>query len=96
MRDSLYKYFIFNVLICKHHLSRPLLQSHAKQKFPLDFERNPLHAVERRRKLKKMKKTNLFAILTLATAPALLHAQTTNFSDIVGYQTSTIPVGEVS
>ena len=34
-----------------------------------------------------MKKTNLFAVLALAATPALLHAQTTNFSDIVGYTT---------
>jgi len=34
-----------------------------------------------------MKKTNLFAILALAATPAFLHAQTTNFSDIVGYTT---------
>ena len=32
-----------------------------------------------------MKKTNLFAVLALAAAPAFLHAQTTNYSDIVGY-----------
>jgi len=34
-----------------------------------------------------MKKTNLFAILTLAATPAFLHAQTTNYSDVVGYTT---------
>ena len=34
-----------------------------------------------------MKKNQLLAILTLATAPALLHAQTTNYSDVVGYTT---------
>jgi hypothetical protein len=33
-----------------------LLQKDAKQKFPLDFERNPLHVVHRRRNRKKMKK----------------------------------------
>jgi len=32
-----------------------------------------------------MKKTNLFAVLALAATPAFLHAQTTNFSDVVGY-----------
>jgi len=37
--------------------------------------------------LEKMKKTNLFAIITLAATPAFLHAQTTNYSDIVGYTT---------
>ena len=37
-----------------------------------------------------MKKTNLFAVLALATAPALLHAQTTNFSDVVGYTKLTL------
>jgi uncharacterized protein (TIGR02597 family) len=67
-----------------------LLQKDAKQKFPLDFERNPLHAVSRRRKRKKMKKTNLFAVLALAAAPALLHAQTTNYSDVVGYVSTTL------
>ena len=34
-----------------------------------------------------MKKTNLLAILALAATPAFLHAQTTNYSDIVGYTT---------
>jgi hypothetical protein len=34
-----------------------------------------------------MKKTNLLAILALAATPAFLHAQTTNYSDVVGYQT---------
>ena len=34
-----------------------------------------------------MKKTNLFAILALAATPAFLHAQTTNYSDVVGYTT---------
>jgi hypothetical protein len=37
-----------------------------------------------------MKKTHLLAILTLAATPAFLHAQTTNYSDIVGYTTTTI------
>jgi hypothetical protein len=37
-----------------------------------------------------MKKTNLLAFLTLAATPALLHAQTTVYSDIVGYTTTTI------
>ena len=32
-----------------------------------------------------MKKTNLFAVLALAATPAFLHAQTTNYSDVVGY-----------
>ena len=40
-----------------------------------------------------MKKTNLFATLALAAAPAFLHAQTTSYSDIVGYQTTSVPVG---
>ena len=40
-----------------------------------------------------MKKTNLFAVLALAATPAFLHAQTTNYSDIVGYQTTSVPVG---
>jgi hypothetical protein len=40
-----------------------------------------------------MKKTNLFAVLALAATPAFLHAQTTSYSDIVGYQTSVVPVG---
>ena len=40
-----------------------------------------------------MKKTKLFAVLALAATPAFLHAQTTNYSDIVGYQNMTIPVG---
>ena len=35
----------------------------------------------------------MLAILTLATAPAFLHAQTTSYSDIVGYQTISVPVG---
>ncbi len=40
-----------------------------------------------------MKKTNLFAVLALAATPAFLHAQTTSYSDIVGYQTKTISTG---
>ena len=40
-----------------------------------------------------MKKTNLFAVLALAATPAFLHAQTTSYSDIVGYQTISVPVG---
>jgi hypothetical protein len=40
-----------------------------------------------------MKKTNLLAILTLAATPTFLHAQTTSYSDVVGYQTAPIPVG---
>jgi len=38
-----------------------------------------------------MKKTNLLAILTLAATPAFLHAQTTSYSDVVGYQTTSLP-----
>jgi uncharacterized protein (TIGR02597 family) len=37
-----------------------------------------------------MKKTNLFAVLALATTPAFLHAQTTNYSDVVGYVSTTL------
>jgi hypothetical protein len=37
-----------------------------------------------------MKKINLFAVLALATAPAFLHAQTTSYSDIVGYTTTVV------
>jgi hypothetical protein len=70
-----------------------LLQKDAKQKFPLDFERNPLHAVHRRRNRKKMKKTNLFAVLALAATPAFLHAQTTSYSDVVGYSKISLPAG---
>jgi hypothetical protein len=40
-----------------------------------------------------MKKTNLLAILTLAATPAFLHAQTTSYSDIVGYQTKNVGAG---
>jgi hypothetical protein len=40
-----------------------------------------------------MKKTNLLAILTLAATPAFLHAQTTSYSDIVGYQTVPVAAG---
>ena len=40
-----------------------------------------------------MKKTNLFAILTLAATPAFLHAQITSYSDIVGYQSTSLAVG---
>ena len=39
------------------------------------------------KKMKKMKKTNLLAVLALAATPAFLHAQTTNYSDVVGYTT---------
>jgi len=37
-----------------------------------------------------MKKTSLFAVLTLAATPAFLYAQTTSFSDPVGYVTTPI------
>ena len=40
-----------------------------------------------------MKKTNLFAILTLAATPAFLHAQITSYSDVVGYNTLSFPSG---
>ena len=40
-----------------------------------------------------MKQNQLLAILTLAATPAFLHAQTTSYSDIVGYQSSTLVVG---
>jgi uncharacterized protein (TIGR02597 family) len=45
---------------------------------------------------KNMKKTNLLAILTLAATPALLHAQTTAYSDVVGYMQISIPAGRAS
>jgi hypothetical protein len=40
-----------------------------------------------------MKKTNLLAILTLAATPAFLHAQTTSYSEVVGYQKIPLPYG---
>ena len=40
-----------------------------------------------------MKKTNLLAVLALAATPAFLHAQTTSYSDIVGYQKTSLVVG---
>jgi len=40
---------------------------------------------------KNMKKTNLLAVLTLAATPAFLHAQTTSYSEIVGYQNTDLP-----
>jgi hypothetical protein len=40
-----------------------------------------------------MKKNNLLAILALAASPAFLHAQTESYSDIVGYQKTTLGVG---
>jgi hypothetical protein len=40
-----------------------------------------------------MKKTNLLAILTLAATPAFLHAQTTSYSDVVGYYKRSFPAG---
>ena len=43
-----------------------------------------------------MKKTKLFAVLALAATPAFLHAQTTNYSDIVGYQTIPLPANTVT
>jgi len=43
-----------------------------------------------------MKKTNLLAILTLAATPAFLHAQTTSFSDVVGYNKFNFPTGASS
>jgi len=38
-----------------------------------------------------MKQNQLLAILTLAATPAFLHAQTTSYSDIVGYETKSLP-----
>jgi len=43
-----------------------------------------------------MKKTNLLAILTLAATPAFLHAQTTNYSGVVGYMKISIPAGKAT
>ena len=40
-----------------------------------------------------MRKTNLFAILALAATPAFLHAQTTSYSDVVGYNQMSFPAG---
>ena len=40
-----------------------------------------------------MKKTNLFAVLALAATPAFLHAQTTSYSDVVGYNQLSFPAG---
>jgi hypothetical protein len=40
-----------------------------------------------------MKKTNLLAILTLAATPTFLHAQTTVYSEVVGYSTENLPAG---
>jgi hypothetical protein len=40
-----------------------------------------------------MKKTNLLAILALAATPAFLHAQTTSYSDVVGYYKKSFPTG---
>ena len=42
---------------------------------------------------KNMKKTHLLAVLTLAATPAFLHAQTTSYSDVVGYQKVVSPQG---
>jgi hypothetical protein len=38
-----------------------------------------------------MKKNHLLAILALAATPAFLHAQTTSYSDVVGYETKNLP-----
>jgi hypothetical protein len=43
-----------------------------------------------------MKKTNLLAILTLAATPSFLHAQTTAYSDVVGYETKSLPANTYS
>jgi len=40
-----------------------------------------------------MKKTNLLAVLALAATPAFLHAQTTSYSDVVGYNKLSFPAG---
>ena len=40
-----------------------------------------------------MKKTNLIAVLALAATPAFLHAQTTSYSEVVGYNTLSFPAG---
>ena len=41
-----------------------------------------------------MKKTNLIAVLALSAAPAFLHAQTTGYSDVVGYAKESLPAGQ--
>ncbi len=38
-----------------------------------------------------MKQQNLIAVLALAATPAFLHAQTTSFSDVVGYESKNLP-----
>ena len=40
-----------------------------------------------------MKKNHLIAILALAATPAFLHAQTTSYSDVVGYTSQTLTAG---
>ena len=40
-----------------------------------------------------MKKNHLIAVLALAATPAFLHAQTTSYSDVVGYNTLSFPSG---
>ena len=40
-----------------------------------------------------MKKNHLIAVLALAATPAFLHAQTTSYSEVVGYSTSTFSGG---
>ena len=42
-----------------------------------------------------MKNTNLLAVLTLAATPAFLHAQTTSYSDVVGYSNVNASSGTV-
>ena len=85
----------FNALNYDYRPNSHLLQKDAKQKYPLDFERNVLQAVYRRRTKKNMKKIQLLAIaIGIIANSAFLQAQgTTSYSDIVGYQTTTLPVG---
>ena len=40
-----------------------------------------------------MKKINLLVVLALAATPAFLHAQTTSYSDVVGYNKISAPIG---
>jgi hypothetical protein len=47
----------------------------------------------KKEKQKKMKKTNLLATLVLGASSLLVNAQTISYSDIVGYQTTSLPVG---
>jgi hypothetical protein len=82
---------ISNDLNLQKVLVKEMRQSYGKQKFPLDFEHNLLQVVFMK-ETSTMKKLNL-SLAILALAAMSVNAQTSVNSEIVGYQTISVPVG---